>query len=759
MKREDALEYHASPKPGKIAVVPTKQLTNQRDLSLAYSPGVAEPCIEIRQNPDDAYRYTSKGNLVAVVTNGTAVLGLGNIGALAGKPVMEGKANLFKQFADLDVFDLEVGSENPDDVIRFCQLLEPTVGGINLEDIRAPDCFYIEETLRKTMKIPVFHDDQHGTAIISGAALLNALEIVGKRIEDVRVVFSGAGAAAIATASHYERLGVRHENLIMCDRAGVIHAGRTHDMDPYKARFTNDTSARTVAEALEGADVFIGLSVAGAITGEMIARMAAHPIVFALANPVPEILPDAVHAVRSDAIVATGRSDYPNQVNNVLGFPFIFRGAMDARATEVNEEMKMAATRALAALAKEEVPESVAALYGLRSVKFGRDYLIPFPFDPRVLLWVAPAVAWAAVASGVAKNFVDVEEYRDQLEARLGRARGIIRGIINRATRDPKRIVFPEGEERKILRAARIIVDDGIGHPILLGNREVIERTAQGAAIPLDDLQIEDPATSANRERYAEFLWQRRQRKGMSFGEAHRRLYNGNYFGSVMVACGDADALLSGMTMQYPETIRPALEVVGAHPRAGLVSGMYMLVFEKHVVCCADTTVNIDPSAEQLAQIAYAAARIVRTFGIEPRVAMLSFSNFGSVRHPDAEKVSRAVQLVRQRDPNLLVDGEMQADSALDQRILADSYPFSALKEPANVLIFPNLSAGNIAYKLLNQLGGATAIGPILIGMRHPVHVLEHGADVQEIVNMAAVAVIDAQSRTSTADVTTAVVS
>ena len=757
MKREDALEYHASPKPGKIAVVPTKQLTNQRDLSLAYSPGVAEPCIEIKQNPDDAYRYTSKGNLVAVVTNGTAVLGLGNIGALAGKPVMEGKANLFKQFADLDVFDLEVGSENPDDVIRFCQLLEPTVGGINLEDIRAPDCFYIEETLRKTMKIPVFHDDQHGTAIISGAALLNALEIVGKRIEDVRVVFSGAGAAAIATAAHYERLGVRHENIIMCDRAGVIYAGRSNDMDPYKARFANDTSARTVAEALDGADVFIGLSVAGAVTGEMIARMAEQPIIFALANPVPEILPDAVHAVRSDAIVATGRSDYPNQVNNVLGFPFIFRGAMDARATEVNEEMKMAATRALAALAKEEVPESVSALYGLRSVKFGRDYLIPFPFDPRVLLWIAPAVAWAAVASGVAKNFVDVEAYRDQLEARLGRARGIIRGIINRAVRDPKRIVFPEGEERKILRAARIIVDDGIGHPILLGNREVIERVAQAATIPLDDLQIEDPATSANRERYAEFLWERRQRKGMSFGEAHRRLYNGNYFGSVMVACGDADALLSGMTMQYPETIRPALEVVGAHPRAGLVSGMYMLVFEKHVICCADTTVNIDPSAEELAQIAYSAARIVRTFGVDPRVAMLSFSNFGSVRHPDAEKVSRAVQLVRQRDPNLVVDGEMQADSALDERILADSYPFSALKESANVLIFPNLSAGNIAYKLLNQLGGATAIGPILIGMRHPVHVLEHGADVQEIVNMAAVAVIDAQSRISSADTAGAV--
>ena len=747
--REDALEYHASPRPGKIAVVPTKRLTNQRDLSLAYSPGVAEPCLEIRNSPDEAYRYTSKGNLVAVVTNGTAVLGLGNIGPLAGKPVMEGKGNLFKQFADLDVFDLEVGSEDPNDVIRFCQLLEPTVGGINLEDIRAPDCFYIEETLRKTLKIPVFHDDQHGTAIISGAALVNALSIVEKPIGDVRVVFSGAGAAAIATAAHYERLGVRHEHIVMCDRAGVIYAGRADDMDPYKARFASNTTARTVAEALEGADVFVGLSVAGAVTGEMIARMAPRPIIFALANPVPEILPDEVRRVRPDAIVATGRSDYPNQVNNVLGFPFIFRGAMDARATEVNEEMKMAATRALASLSREEVPESVAALYGLRSVKFGPEYLIPFPFDPRVLLWIAPAVAWAAVATGVAREFMDLEEYRERLETRLGRARGLIRGIINRAVRDPRRVVFPEGEEPKILRAARMIVDDGIAYPILLGNRQVIEQNAAAAVISLEDIVIEDPSTSPHRERYAEFLWERRQRKGMSYGEALRRLYNGNYFGSVMVACGDADALLSGMTMQYPETIRPALEVVGAHPRAGLVSGMYMLVFERHVVFCADTTVNIDPTAEQLAQIAYAAARIVRTFGIEPRVAMLSFSNFGSVRHPHADKVSRAVQMVRERDPNLVVDGEMQADSALDERILGESYPFSALKEPANVLIFPNLSAGNIAYKLLNKLGGATAIGPILIGMRHPVHVLELGADVQEIVNMAAVAVMDAQSRTA----------
>jgi malate dehydrogenase (oxaloacetate-decarboxylating)(NADP+) len=754
MKREEALDYHSSGRPGKIAVVPTKPLNNQRDLALAYSPGVAIPCLEIKAKPDDVYKYTAKGNLVAVVTNGTAVLGLGNIGALAGKPVMEGKANLFKQFADLDVFDLEVGSENPDDVIRFCQLLEPTVGGINLEDIRAPDCFYIEETLRKTMKIPVFHDDQHGTAIISGAALLNALEIVGKKIEKVRVVFSGAGAAAISTAEHYVRLGVPRENILLSDRQGVVYEGRPGELDPYKAKFANKTKARTIADALVGADVFVGLSVAGAITGEMVAKMAKKPIVFALANPEPEILPDQVRAVRSDAIIATGRSDYANQVNNVLGFPFIFRGALDARATEVNEEMKMAATRALAALAKENVPDSVSRLYGLRSVKFGPDYLIPFPFDPRVLLWVAPAVAWAAVASGVAKEMIDLEQYREQLEARLGRARGIMRGIINRAVRDPKRIVFPEGEEPKIIRAARMIVDEGMGHPILLGQRENIERIAAEGHISLRDIVIDDPGKSEKRDKYADYLWKRRQRKGLSHGEAHQLLFNGNYFGSVMVACGDADALLSGVGMHYPETIRPALQVIGPHPKAEIVSGLYMLVFEKHVIFCGDTTVNIDPTAEQLAQIAYSASRIVQTFGITPRIAMLSFSNFGSVRHPEAEKVAKAVAILRERDAALVVDGEMQADTAMDENILRSAYPFSVLKERANVLIFPNLSAGNIAYKLLHHLGGATKIGPILLGMNLPVHVLEQGADVQDIVNMAAVAVIDAQQRINEGKVT-----
>ncbi|HET9797716.1 MAG TPA: phosphate acyltransferase, partial [Gemmatimonadaceae bacterium] len=615
-KRDDALDYHARGRPGKIAVVPTKPLTNQRDLSLAYSPGVAEPCLAIKDDPELSYRYTARGNLVAVVTNGTAVLGLGNIGALAGKPVMEGKGNLFKQFADIDVFDLEVGSQQADDVIKFCQLLEPTVGGINLEDIRAPDCFYIEETLRKTLKIPVFHDDQHGTAIISGAALLNALEIVGKKIDQVRVVFSGAGASAISTAEHYVRLGVKRENILMCDRSGVIYAGREGQIDPYKARFLRETSARTIADALVGADVLVGLSAAGAITREMVAQMSDRPIIFALANPNPEITPDEVRAVRSDAIIATGRSDYANQVNNVLGFPFIFRGALDVRATEINEEMKMAATRALAALARESVPDSVAALYGLRNVHFGPEYIIPFPFDPRVLLVVAPAVAWAAVASGVATEFIDLEGYRDRLEVRLGRARGIVRGLINRAIRDPKRIVFPEGDEPKIIRAAAILVDDGIAQPILLGSRATIEDLAALHRIPLDGIAIEDPATSPKRDEYTHYMWQLRQRKGLSLDEARRQLYNGNYFGSCMVARGDADALLSGANLHYPETIRPALQVIGAHPNARVVSGMYMLVTERHVVFCADTTVNIDPTAEQLAQIAFAACRVARTMGV-----------------------------------------------------------------------------------------------------------------------------------------------
>ncbi|MBM4194910.1 MAG: NADP-dependent malic enzyme [Gemmatimonadetes bacterium] len=750
MKREDALEYHARGRPGKIAVVPTKPLANQRDLALAYSPGVAEPCREIEANPDTAYQYTARGNLVAVVTNGTAVLGLGNIGALAGKPVMEGKGNLFKQFADIDVFDLEVGSERPEDVIRFCQLLEPTVGGINLEDIRAPECFHIEEELRRTMNIPVFHDDQHGTAIISGAALLNALEIVGKDIAKVRVVFSGAGAAAISTAEHYVQLGVKREHILMCDRTGVIYKGRAGDMDRYKARFAVDTPHRTLADAIRGADVFVGLSAAGALSGDMVRAMGPKPIIFALANPNPEILPHEVRAVRDDAIVATGRSDYPNQINNVLCFPFIFRGALDVRATTINEEMKMAATRALAALAKEDVPDSVAQLYGLTSVKFGPDYLIPFPFDPRALLWVAPAVAWAAIATGVARLAVDREEYRESLEHRLGRVRGIMRGIINRAQADPKRVVFPEGEDPRILKAAQIIVDEGIAQPILLGRPPRVREIAAKHGVSLDGIELVDPGTSPNRDRYAAFLFECRQRKGLSLAEAEQRLYKGVYFGSVMVAIGDADAIVGGIGKHYPETVRPALEVIGAHHVTRLASGMYMLVFEKHVVFCGDTTVNIDPTAEQVAQIAISAAGLVANFGQVPRVAMVSFSNFGSVKHPQAQKMAEAVRIVRERRPALIVDGEMQADVAFDQIELAARYPFARLKEPANILIFPNLSAGNIAYKLLTKLGGATAVGPILAGMAHPVHVLEQNADVQDVVNMAAVAVIDAQWRVRT---------
>jgi malate dehydrogenase (oxaloacetate-decarboxylating)(NADP+) len=607
------------------------------------------------------------------------------------------------------------------------------------------------------MRIPVFHDDQHGTAIISGAALLNALEIVGKQIEDVRVVFSGAGAAAIATANHYVQLGVRHEHIILCDRTGVIYAGREEGMDPYKARYANETPARTLAEALEGADVFVGLSVAGAVTGEMIATMADKPLVFALANPVPEIMPDEVRAARPDAIVATGRSDFPNQVNNVLGFPFIFRGALDVRATEINEEMKMAATRALAELARQEVPESVSRLYGLDQVRFGPDYLIPFPFDPRVLLWVAPAVAWAAITSGVARAPIDMKEHREQLEARLGRARGIMRGILTRASNDPKRVAFPEGEELKVIRAARQLVDDGIADPILIGNRATIQRVASAAGVPLDGIEIEDLYETERREEFAQLYWQRRQRKGSSLAMARQRMLNPTYYGSMMVATGRADALLSGVTLNYPETIRPALEVIGAHPRAGLVSGLYMLVFDKQVVFCGDTTVNIDPSAEELAQIGYAASRLVRTLGITPKVAYLSFSNYGSVRHPEADKSARAAELLRQRDPKLMVDGEMQADTAVDESILRSRYPFSALTEAANVLIFPNLSAGNIAYKLLNHLGGATAIGPILVGMRRPVHVLEQGAAIQDIVNMAAVAVVDAQGRSQSTGTSAAI--
>ncbi len=742
-RRQEALDYHSQGRPGKIQVSPTKPFKDQRDLSLAYTPGVAEPCLEIAKRPEDAYAYTAKGNLVAVVSNGTAVLGLGNIGPLAGKPVMEGKGILFKAFADIDVFDLEVASELPDDVIKFCQLLEPTVGGINLEDIKSPDCFYIEETLRATLGIPVFHDDQHGTAIISGAALVNALEVVKKKIEDVRIVFSGAGAAAIATAEHYVRLGVARAHITMCDQKGVIHAGRPN-LDQYKGRFAVETKARTLAEALVGADVFVGLSVAGIVSGEMLGPMAKRPIIFALANPNPEIMPEDAKRARPDAIVATGRSDYPNQVNNVLGFPFIFRGALDVRAKKINEEMEMAATRALAALAKEEVPEGVMRAYGLERLKFGPDYLIPKPFDPRVLLWVAPAVAWAAVASGVAGRMIDVEEYRTELEARLGRARQVMRGLMTRAQQEPQRIVFPEGEDPRILRAARILADEGIAHPILLGDPDAIRRQADDAAVTLEDIELANPRTAADQEALAQELWGRRQRRGITLREARARVLDPMYYGLLMLRGGRADALVAGEDLHYPDTIRPALEVIGAEPGRRHVSGIYMMIFQQQTFFFADCTMNIDPDAETLVEIASATAQFVWRLGVEPRLAMLSFSNFGSVKHPAAEKVQRAVALLHEREPALQVDGEMQADTAVVERILTRTYPFSKLRSPANVLIFPSLDAANIAYKLLDRVGGAQAIGPILVGMNRPVHVLQRGAEVPDIVNMAVIAAVDA---------------
>jgi len=747
-RRQEALEYHAEGRPGKIAVVPTKAVGTQRDLSLAYSPGVAEPCKAIAADPDQVFRYTARGNLVAVVSNGTAVLGLGNLGPLGAKPVMEGKAILFKRFADIDVFDLEVGSEDPDDIIRFCELLEPTVGGINLEDIRAPECFYIEETLRQRLKIPVFHDDQHGTAIISGAALINALELVGKRIDEVKVVFSGAGAAAIATAEHYVRLGVRRENIIMCDSGGVLHSGRAGKVDPYRARFIQDTPLRTLAEALEGADVFVGLSVAGVVTKEMVASMAPDPIVFALANPDPEIMPEEVMAVRDDAIIATGRTDYPNQVNNVLGFPFIFRGALDVRASTINEEMMLAATRALAALAREDVPEMVAAAYGESTFRFGRDYLIPKPFDSRVLLWVAPAVAEAAMATGVARVQLDLEQYRLQLEARLGRTREVMRDIMVLARRDPQRIVYPEGEHERVIRAAVRVADEGIALPILLGRKERIQRTAASLGIDLSRVQLIDPEEDEARlERYAAELYRRRQRKGVTLPEARERVRLPIYFAAMMVAEGDAAGLVAGEDSSYPETIRPALEVIGVAPNVRHVAGLYMMILQHDLMFFADTTVNIEPDAETLAEIALLSAGFVQRLGIEPRMALLSYSNFGSSRGPQSNKVREAVERVKELAPSLVVDGEMQADTAVVPAILKKTFPFSTLQERANVLIFPDLNSANIAYKLLARLGGAEAIGPILLGMDKPVHVLQRGSTAADIVNLTAIAVVDAQRR------------
>jgi malate dehydrogenase (oxaloacetate-decarboxylating)(NADP+) len=707
---------------------------------------VAEPCLAIRDRPEDVYRYTAKGNLVAVVSNGTAVLGLGNIGPMAGKPVMEGKGVLFKTFADLDVFDLEINAPDPEEIIRFCQMLEPAVGGINLEDIKSPDCFLVEERLRETLSIPVFHDDQHGTAIISGAALLNALEITGRNIGDVRAVFVGAGAAAIATAEHYVRLGVQRKHVVMCDQHGVIRPGR-EKLDPYKARFANAGAPATVEEAFEGADVFVGLSAAGAVSADLIRRMAPDPIVFALANPTPEIMPDVVREVRPDAVIATGRTDYPNQVNNVLGFPFIFRGALDVRARAINEEMKMAATRALAALARDDVPEVVLRAYNLPSLRFGRDYLIPKPFDPRVLLWVAPAVAWAAIHSGAATELLDIDEYRSHLETRLGHGRAVMRGLMNRAAANPQRVAMTDADDPRVIRAARILADDGIANPVLIGERALIEAAADDAEVSLDGLVIVDPAQSDRLQDYSEQFWMRRQRRGVTQQEAEHRLRQPEYFGAMMVAQGDADAVVVGENQHYPRAIRPAIEAVGSSPDAAL-AGIYMMVSPAgDVYFFADCTVNIDPDAERLAQIAIAAAEYVSSLGIEPRVAMLSFSNFGSVRHPSQQKVADAVARLHRMRPNLKLDGEMQADTAVLESLLQRRYPFSRLQGPANVLIFPDLDAANICYKLLGRLGGAHAIGPILVGLAAPIHVLERDSGVDDIVNMSVIAAVDALER------------
>jgi malate dehydrogenase (oxaloacetate-decarboxylating)(NADP+) len=749
-KKLDALEYHSSGRKGKIEVVPTKPCLTSRDLSLAYSPGVAEPCLEIEKNPEDAYKYTAKGNLVAVLSNGTAVLGLGNIGALAGKPVMEGKGVLFKRFADIDVYDIEVNTENPDEVIKVCQLLEPTFGGINLEDIKAPECFYIEEELKKTMNIPVFHDDQHGTAIISAAALINALELIGKKIGDIRIVVNGAGASAIACANLAISLGVKKENLIMCDTKGVIYQGRTEGMNKYKERFAVETSFRSLEEAAEGADVLFGLSSKGAFTPDMVRKMAKNPIIFAMANPDPEITPEEALAVRGDVLIATGRSDYPNQVNNVLGFPFIFRGALDVRATTINEEMKKAAVFALAELAREECPDSVCRAYGNVKFSFGREYIIPKPFDPRALLRVAPAVAKAAMESGVARQPIeDMEKYVEHLESLQGKAKETLRMIINKAKCDPKRIVFPEGDNEKILRAAQILIEEGIAQPILIGNSDKIRAVMQELGLDFNgSLQIIEPATWERTEEYAQEFYRLRQRKGITLSEARRIMTRKSrtHFGCMMVRMGDADSLLSGIDTHYPETIRPALEVIGKQEGLSSVHGLYMMVFKKGIFLMADTTVCIEPTAEELAETAILAAEKARMLDIEPEVAMLSFSNFGSVHHPLTQKVKRAVEIVKEKAPGLVVDGEMQSDTAVVTEVLQKSFPFASLKEAANVLIFPDLNSGNICYKLLHHLGGAEAIGPILMGMKKPVHVLQRGDDVSDIVNMAAIAVVDAQN-------------
>ncbi len=742
---EDALEYHRSGRPGKLEINGTKPFITQRDLSLAYTPGVAEPCRHIYQHPEDIYDYTIKGNLVAVATNGTAVLGLGNIGPLAGKPVMEGKAMLFKRFADIDVFDLEIDANDPEQFIATIKSLEPTFGGINLEDIKAPDSFYIEENLKKAMKIPVFHDDQHGTAIITGAALLNALKVANKSIETVKVVYCGAGAAAIACAKLHLTLGVRPEHLIMCDRRGVIYQGRKEGMNPYKALFASETTARTLEDAIEDADVFIGLSVKGALSASMLQSMAKNPIVFALANPDPEIEYQEAINVRSDVIIATGRSDYPNQVNNVLGFPFIFRGALDVRATDINEAMKISDVEALVKLTQEEVPYTVLRAYGLKNLSFGQEYLIPKPFDHRVLFWVAPAVAQAAIETGVARKSINIESYQKSLEQRMGMSREIIRYSIQKAKTNPKRIIFPEGEHPKVLSACQTLIEEKIAEPILIGSVTKIQKKIEELGLELPNFTIIDPLNFSEIDTYTKTLFTLRQRKGMTLTQAEKKAIEPTIFSLLMLHLGQADGVVAGVNQAYPSIMRSALQIIGTKTDINHASGVYLMLFKHRVYFFADTTVNIEPTAEILADIAIESAKLAKRLDIFPRIAMLSFSNFGSVKHPFCERVKNAIQLVKMKQPELIIDGEMQADTAVNPIFVKEHYPFSDIKGNANILIFPDLQSGNIAYKLLHELGGAEAVGPILLGMKKPVHILQRGCQINTIINMTAMAVLDAQ--------------
>ncbi len=750
LRKQEALDYHSKGRPGKIEVIPTKATKTQRDLSLAYSPGVAVPCLEIKDNPETVYQYTAKGNLVGVISNGTAVLGLGDIGPAAGKPVMEGKGVLFKIFADIDVFDIEIDEKDPVKFVEIVAALEPTFGGINLEDIKAPECFYIERELRKRLKIPVMHDDQHGTAIISAAALLNALELQRKKIEKVKFVVNGAGAAAMACVQLYVAVGAKPSNFIMFDRKGVIHAGR-EGMEENKANFATVKDPNlTLEEAMKNADVFIGLSVGNVVTQDMVKSMARHPIVFAMANPDPEITYDLATGARKDVIMATGRSDFPNQVNNVLGFPYIFRGALDVRATTINEEMKLAAVKALAELAKLPVPDIVTMAYNEKSIVFGPTYIIPKPLDDRLLSTVAPAVAKAAIDSGVARTpITDWNAYTVELNKRLGIDNQLLRVIGNKARKNPKRVVFAEAENQKILKTAQLVLDEGVAFPILLGDPQKIQTIAEDNGIELEGMKIIDPKGEESVERranFSEIFFKKRQRKGFNFYEAKKIMKDRLYFGAMMVETGEADAMISGLSKNYPDTIRPALQIIGMEPGSKKVAGMYIMMTKKGPLFLADTTVNFNPTSEELADITLLVAKEVKNFGIKPVIAMLSYSNFGSSDSPEAKMVAKAREIVKQIDPSIVVDGELQANVAFNKEMISDNYPFSELiNKDVNVLIFPNLAAGNIAYNLLQEVGDAEAIGPVLLGLSKPVHILQLGSQVRSIYNMVLIAVVDAQ--------------